>query len=225
MDFDLCTPAKFYLFFAVLSFLTAMFYGQSSLFIIVQLFVSVAWVAGLNFLCKSGYNTVAWAVTLIPVWIGIIAYGLTFIALNNSGQAGGTYAPTPGDFTHLKAATLADIINSIVNQFTSKAQFDIKPVFDQTKCNAANALVSKGWGTHAYTTSDTLGPYYTEVTSDTCADATACGPTSGVSGGSSSAWGTTANTNAATAVGLTHRPIQATWAARVAACQGGAPTN
>ena len=67
----LCTPAKFYLFFAVLWFITAMFYGQSSLFIIVQLVVSVAWVLGLNVLCQTGYKTIAWAITLAPIWIGI----------------------------------------------------------------------------------------------------------------------------------------------------------
>jgi hypothetical protein len=121
----LCTPAKFYLFFAVLWFLTAMFYGQSSLFIIVQIIVSAAWVFGLNVLCQTGYKTIAWAITLIPVWMGIILYGLTFIVLNRGAT---TLAPTPGNFTQLKAASLADIINSISNQFMGKAQISIKPV-------------------------------------------------------------------------------------------------
>ena len=128
----LCTPAKFYLFFAVLWFLTAMFYGQSSLFIIVQLIVSVAWVFGLNVLCQTGYKTIAWAITLIPVWMGIILYGLTFIPITQ-GQpnAAGVYTtlmPTPGGFTQLKAASLTNIINSIFYQFTNKAQIAIKPV-------------------------------------------------------------------------------------------------
>jgi hypothetical protein len=76
-------------------------------------------------LCQTGYKTIAWAITLIPVWMGIILYGLTFIVLNRGAT---TLAPTPGNFTQLKAASLADIINSISNQFMGKAQISIKPV-------------------------------------------------------------------------------------------------
>ena len=238
---DICTPAKFYLFFAVLSFLTAMFYGQSSLFIIVQIIVSVAWVFGLNFLCKSGYMTIAWAITLIPVWISIILYGLTFIPINGTGSTSvnGTYAPVPGDFSRLKAATLTDIINSIFRQFTSQAQIAIKPVFDQAKCNTANtdwktfndtAAKSYGWGTsHLYTLHDDLGPYYIEVGSDSCIAPATAGNTSctvGFSGGVlNTSWGLTTNTGTTIGTGTIHRPIRTTYDAKVAACQGGGPTN
>ena len=130
----LCTPAKFYMFFAILWFLTAMFYGQSSLFIIVQLVVSIAWVLGLNVLCQSGYKEIAWAITLVPVWIGIIAYGLTFIYIgtatdiqvNTKDQI--LYTPKPGDFNQLKSGTATQIINAIFRTFTNQAQFKIKPV-------------------------------------------------------------------------------------------------
>jgi len=129
----LCTPAKFYMFFAVLWFITAIFYGQSFLFMIAQIIISALWVLGLNVLCQSGYKEIAWAITLAPVWIGIIAYGLTFITiLNSQTKSAGVYtntlAPTPGDFTNLKAASLTQIINSIFNQFTNQAQFKIKPI-------------------------------------------------------------------------------------------------
>jgi len=130
----LCTPAKFYLFFAVLWFLTAMFYGQSSLFIIVQLIVSVAWVLGLNVLCQTGYKTIAWAITLAPIWMGIILYGLTFIYIGSATDAQVnaknqvSYTPKPGDFSQLKAGTFAQIINAISRTFMSNAQFSIKPV-------------------------------------------------------------------------------------------------
>ena len=242
---DICTPAKFYLFFAVLSFLTAMFYGQSSLFIIVQIIVSVAWVFGLNFLCKSGYMTIAWAITLIPVWISIILYGLTFIPINGTGSTSvnGTYAPVPGDFTILKAATLTDIINSIFRQFTSQAQIAIKPVFDQAKCNAAKtAAVSAstpqlgyagmGWGAHSYSATDSLGPYYIDVAGDICT-ASGSGITSCTVGNSAGVlntlWGGQGNavTSGGGATGGTmHRPVQQPlWQAQVAACQGGGPTN
>ena len=233
---DICTPAKFYLFFAVLSFLTAMFYGQSSLFIIVQIIVSVAWVFGLNFLCKSGYMTIAWAITLIPVWISIILYGLTFIPINGSGgtSVNGTFAPVPGDFTILKAATLTDIINSIFRQFTSQAQIAIKPVFDQAKCNAANALVPTGWGNRQWNKTDNISPYYQDpLTSGMSAS------TSTISSGSSvgycpnnysitSDWGAESASSASCNAGAAnsyHRPPKALWEAKVAACQGGAPTN
>jgi hypothetical protein len=129
----LCTPAKFYLFFAVLWFLTAMFYGQSSLFIIVQIIVSVAWVFGLNVLCQTGYRTIAWAITLAPIWMGIILYGLTFIYIGVATDAqvnalNSQFTPRPGDFTQLKGGTAAQIINAIFRQFTNKAQISIKPV-------------------------------------------------------------------------------------------------
>ena len=130
----LCTPAKFYMFFAILWFLTAMFYGQSSLFIIVQLVVSIAWVLGLNVLCQSGYKEIAWAITLVPVWIGIILYGLTFIYIGTATDTQVNvkdqtqYTPKPGDFNQLKSGTATQIINAIFRTFTNKAQFSIKPV-------------------------------------------------------------------------------------------------
>ena len=235
MDMEICTPAKFYMFFAVLLFLTAMFYGQSSLFIIVQIIVSVAWVFGLNVLCQTGYMTIAWAITLIPIWISIILYGLTFIPLygTGAGTTGGTFAPTPGDFTRLKSATVAEIINSIFRQFTSQVQISIKPVFDQARCNAAKALVPTGWGANSYATTDALGPYFTEGASGNACTGTTF-PTSCTEGVyntvySSSTYGSAANAVAASAdsahAGWTHRPPQALWQAQVAACQGGAPTN
>jgi hypothetical protein len=230
MDMDICTPAKFYLFFAVLSFLTAMFYGQSSLFIIVQIIVSVAWVFGLNFLCKSGYMTIAWAITLIPVWISIILYGLTFIPINGSGgtSVNGTFAPVPGDFSRLKAATLTDIINSIFRQFTSQAQIAIKPVFDQAKCNAAKAAVPTGWGNRQWNKTDNNSPYYQDPVISGMTDAVST-ISSGSSAGycpnnysTTSAWGVeSASSSASCTAGAAnsyHRPPKLLWEAQVAAC-------
>ena len=239
MDFEICTPAKFYLFFAFLSLLTAMFYGQSSLFIIVQLVVSIAWVAGLNYLCKAGYVTVSWAVTLVPVWIGIIAYGLTFITIlndqtkNGSGVFTHTSVPTPGDFTNLKAATLTQIINSIFNLFTNQAQFDIKPVFDQVKCNAANARVPSGWGNKSWTATDSKSPYFLNPTSSMSA-ATSIITASGAANfglcptnySTTSDWSASDSTLCSAGVASSYnRPPKALWDAKVAACQGGTPTS
>ena len=134
MDFEICTPAKFYLFFAFLSFLTALFYGQSFLFMIAQVIISALWVLGLNVLCQSGYKEIAWAITLVPVWIGIILYGLTFIYIGTASDAAVNavaqtqYTPKPGDFNQLKSGTATQIINAIFRTFTNQAQFKIKPV-------------------------------------------------------------------------------------------------
>jgi len=238
MDFELCTPAKFYLFFAFLSFLTALFYGQSFLFMIAQVIISALWIAGLNYLCKAGYVSVSWAVTLTPVWIGIIAYGLTFINLDGAA-GGGTYAPTPGDFAHLKAATLTNIINSIFNQFTGKAQFSIKPVFDQVKkdrldseCTTATTALG-GWGTtHLYDKYDTVGAYYIQTAANETPVYTAgtddarfnC--LTGFSGGAANpaSYPTIVNscTAGSTAVGTTHRPIKTLADTRTTACAAAA---
>ena len=248
MDFEICTPAKFYLFFAFLSFLTALFYGQSFLFMIAQVIISALWIAGLNYLCKAGYVTVSWAVTLVPVWIGIILYGLTFINLNGTGAGtvSGTYAPTPGDFTRLKAATLTDIINSIFNQFMGKAQFDIKPVFDQVKkdrlkLDRDNALVTKnaaivecadattnlgGWGTtYLYNSYDSAGAYYTQTSNNetpsyiSATDNARFNCALGVSGGVANSYPNTPNVcTQGGSAGTTHRPVQSKWTDKVTKC-------
>lgn len=73
-----CTPAKIYLFIAIIYAICQIFYLPVT-FVIINLIFAVIWTCILGWLCNKGYSSVAWFLVLFPyVVILINALGTNF---------------------------------------------------------------------------------------------------------------------------------------------------
>jgi len=63
---ELCTPAKIYFVLAVLSCAIALFNRVSFSSVFVKLIFAFIWTYILSFLCKKGWQNLAWFLVLLP---------------------------------------------------------------------------------------------------------------------------------------------------------------
>jgi hypothetical protein len=75
--FGLCLPAFIYLVLAFIGIIRSLSKGHMRAVLFNILFSGI-WVLLLNFLCKKGYNTIAWVILLVPVILRILAASVIY---------------------------------------------------------------------------------------------------------------------------------------------------
>jgi hypothetical protein len=66
-DFNkLCTPAKLYFAFSVLSCIIMLFNKVSFVIIFSKLFFAFLWTFALGWICDKGYKAISWFLVLLP---------------------------------------------------------------------------------------------------------------------------------------------------------------
>lgn len=76
----LCTPARLYFAFSVISCIIMLFGRMSLLAVFSKLIFAFLWTFVLGWLCKKGYETISWILVLLPfimmflVYFGIMRY-------------------------------------------------------------------------------------------------------------------------------------------------------
>lgn len=70
---QLCTPAKLYLFIAIIASVFALFTGIGIGAIIMKIFFALIWTYFLAWLCKKGYSSISWFLVLLPYLFIILA--------------------------------------------------------------------------------------------------------------------------------------------------------
>jgi hypothetical protein len=68
----ICTPALLYLILGILSLFILILSKVGIMSIFIKVLFIVVWTFFLNFLCKSGYETISWIFVLLPFIILII---------------------------------------------------------------------------------------------------------------------------------------------------------
>ena len=72
-DFSkLCTPAKLYLFLAVIAIIIGLLQGVSGMAVFGKIIFTLIWTFFLGWLCDKGYKSVSWFLVLFPYVIGLI---------------------------------------------------------------------------------------------------------------------------------------------------------
>ena len=72
-DFSkLCTPAKLYLFLAVVAIIFALLRGVSGMTIFWKIVFTGIWAFFLGWLCDKGYKSVSWFLVLFPYVVGLL---------------------------------------------------------------------------------------------------------------------------------------------------------
>jgi len=88
---NLCTPAKVYFVFTLLTVLMMLFQRVRVMAIFSKIFFAGLWTFFLSWLCKKGYKGVSWFLVLLPfivmfiVWFSVIA-GIMDMASTSSGD-------------------------------------------------------------------------------------------------------------------------------------------
>jgi hypothetical protein len=77
-DFNkLCTPAKLYFAFSVLSCIIMLFNRMPILVIFSKLVFAFLWAFVLGWLCKKGYKSISWFLVLLPfIMIVLVSFGI-----------------------------------------------------------------------------------------------------------------------------------------------------
>jgi hypothetical protein len=77
-DFNkLCTPAKLYFAFSVLSCIILLFNRISILAVFTKLIFAFLWAFILGWLCSKGYTSLSWFLVLLPfVMMLLVAFGV-----------------------------------------------------------------------------------------------------------------------------------------------------
>ena len=66
-DFNkLCTPARLYFAFSVLSCILMLFNRMPLLAVFIKLIFAFLWAFMLGWLCKKGYKSISWLLVLLP---------------------------------------------------------------------------------------------------------------------------------------------------------------
>lgn len=83
-DFSkLCTPAKLYVFLAVIAIIFALIRGVSGMKIFYKIVFTFIWAFILGWLCDKGYKSVSWFLVLFPYVVGLLVL-LFFIGVVTS---------------------------------------------------------------------------------------------------------------------------------------------
>jgi hypothetical protein len=77
-DFNkLCTPAKIYFAFSVLSCIIMLFNRISVLAVFSKLIFAFLWTFVLGWLCNKGYKSISWFLVLLPfIMMFLVAFGI-----------------------------------------------------------------------------------------------------------------------------------------------------
>ena len=77
-DFNkLCTPAKIYFAFSVLSCIIMLFNRISVLAVFSKLIFAFLWTFVLGWLCSKGYKAISWFLVLLPfIMMFLVAFGI-----------------------------------------------------------------------------------------------------------------------------------------------------
>jgi hypothetical protein len=77
-DFNkLCTPARLYFAFSVLSCIIILFNRMSILIVFSKLIFAFLWAFILGWLCSKGYESLSWFLVLLPfVMMLLVAFGI-----------------------------------------------------------------------------------------------------------------------------------------------------
>ena len=77
-DFNkLCTPAKIYFAFSVLSCIIMLFNRMPVLAVFSKLIFAFLWTFVLGWLCSKGYKSISWFLVLLPfIMIVLVSFGI-----------------------------------------------------------------------------------------------------------------------------------------------------
>lgn len=90
----ICTPAVVYLFLSILSILFAIYNNVGMLSILVKWIFTMLWTWVLNYICSSGYPTVAWVLVLLPFILLLLIIVVAFEMMLLSGSGAGNMSLT-----------------------------------------------------------------------------------------------------------------------------------
>ena len=92
----ICTPAVVYLFLSILSILFAIYNNVGMLTILVKWIFTMLWTWVLNYICSSGYPTVAWVLVLLPfiILVLLILVAVEVTLLSGPGNPSLTALPS-----------------------------------------------------------------------------------------------------------------------------------
>ena len=80
LNFDsskLCTPAKIYFVFSVLSCVIMLFNRISFLAVFSKLVFAILWTVVLSWLCHKGYKSISWFLVLLPfIMMFLVSFGI-----------------------------------------------------------------------------------------------------------------------------------------------------
>jgi hypothetical protein len=79
----LCTPAKLYLFLAIVAIIIGLLQGVSGKAVFWKIIFTLIWTCFLGWLCDKGYKSVSWFLVLLPYVIGLLILFL-FISSTSS---------------------------------------------------------------------------------------------------------------------------------------------
>jgi hypothetical protein len=83
---ELCTPAKVYFVFAVISNIFAFYQGETSFMsILINIIFVLIWTYILGWICKKGFNLVSWFLVLAPLLI-LPIFLIIFISKNSTSN-------------------------------------------------------------------------------------------------------------------------------------------
>jgi hypothetical protein len=74
-DFNkLCTPARLYFAFSVLSCILMLFNRMPLLAVFIKLIFAFLWAFMLGWLCKKGYKSISWLLVLLPFIVMFLVF-------------------------------------------------------------------------------------------------------------------------------------------------------
>jgi len=74
-DFNkLCTPARLYFAFSVLSCILMLFNRMPLLAVFIKLIFAFLWAFVLGWLCKKGYKSISWLLVLLPFIVMFLVF-------------------------------------------------------------------------------------------------------------------------------------------------------
>lgn len=90
----ICTPAIVYLFLSILSILFAIYNNASVLSILIKWIFVMFWTWILNYICNSGYTTVAWVLVLLPFILLLLIF-VIMLEMMSLGTSMSSFSSSP----------------------------------------------------------------------------------------------------------------------------------
>lgn len=79
---NLCTPAVVYLILSMIAILVAIYNNATAYTVIIKWLFVLLWTWVLNWICKSGYPMVSWALVLLPYLFILLMISVTIEVLH-----------------------------------------------------------------------------------------------------------------------------------------------
>lgn len=91
---DLCTPAMLYLAISLFAILVALFNRMRVAIVLGKTLFVIFWTLVLNFLCQKGYKNVSWFLVLLPYFLILTSFLMTYFQIREGFEDAGIENPS-----------------------------------------------------------------------------------------------------------------------------------